>query len=524
MEALQAQPQSSAELAAQLGVSDRHIRRTIADLILSKEITVARDGRNIIYSAAAAVVEEDAASSSITAGPATADNSGHAIADMSAIDCGHSGNPDGTIEKNSGHTEDNGGHDSGHRKKETSKQRHRIAKRDAIVHGPAPFGPQFPPGRDPCTDGGTPLCPQFYAGFERDMIQFVLLDKIFRDLLVTRAEAEHWETRRIRDTVHSTVWIRIPSCQLSMQAGRDTVTFYSAEPGDMSAIAAWVRQEFTVEYADIDNLVSRIKSPEQLSAEELTVVIRHPETIVAIRMSIGKMATNGMFNIQHPSEKIPGLKIYESNGTMRVEFVIHDRVQGLAGLEMRAELMAMMPRIQRTPGLFWEFIQKYYSHLLHPLNIDTGGHEFLQALGQVTDQFADVMRAIADKIPAAAPSPEDLKLRELRDAIEALESSEIGDIIRLFRDMLNAEEDTTKTYLAAWAVWAKRNFRGRITKADIASLLLRANEPIAAPRIADAIEKLQAAGLLVKDPRLEIKFSPDGTAIARKLMARWEGL
>jgi hypothetical protein len=520
MEALQAQPQSSAELAAQFGVSDRHIRRTIADLILSKEIIVTRDGRSIIYSAAAAVVKEDAATTTITARPATADNSGHEIADMSAINSGHPAPSGGKIAD----IPENSGHNSGHGKKETSKQRHRIAKREAFMRGPSPFGPQFPPGSDPCADGGTPLCPQFYAGFERDMIQFVLLDKIFRDLLVTRAEAEHWETRRIRDTVHSTIWIRIPVCQLSMQAGRDTVTFYSAEPGDMSAIAAWVRQEFTVGYADIDNLVSRIKSPESLSAEELTVVVRHPETIAAIRSSIGKMMTNGMFDLQHPSEKLPGLKIYESNGTMRIEFVSHNRVSALSGLDMRAELMALMPRIHRTPGLFWEFVQKYYSALHHPIMIDTRGHEFLQALQQVSGQFTDALRIIADKIPKAAPSPEDLKLRELRDAIEALESSELGDIIRLFRDMFNVEEDTTKTYLAAWAVWAKRNFKGRVTKADIASLLLRANEPIAAPRIAEAIDQLKATHLLQQDDRLEICFSPEGTEIARILMAKREEL
>jgi hypothetical protein len=356
------------------------------------------------------------------------------------------------------------------------------------------------------------------------MIQFVLLDKIFRDLLVTRAEAEGWETRRVRNTLNSTIWIRIPSCQLSMQAGRDTVTFYSAEPGDMSAIAAWVRQEFTVGYTDIDNLVSRIKSPESLSAEELTVVVRHPETIVAIRMSIGKMTKDGVFNIQHPSEKIPGLKVYESNGTMRVEFVIHNQVQGLAGLEMRAELMALMPRIQRTPGQFWEFIQKYYSHLLHPLNVDTGGHEFLQALGQITGQFTEALRTIADKIPKTAPSQKDLQLRELRDAIEALEGSELGDIIRTFRDLLNVEEDPTKVFLAAWAIWKGRHCKGRVNKAEIASMLMRQNDPLSIAEIAEALPVLRTAGLLQEDPKIEICFSAAGREIAELLMVKREGL
>jgi hypothetical protein len=520
MQALQAQAQTSGELAATFGVSDRHVRRTIADLILEKKVIRQRDGRDFLYSLAAAVVEEDAATTTIRDSAGISDNCGHNVRDR---DLGHSSNNGETIS-------DIRGHDLGPEKTETTKQRHRKAKRTPSMCGPARIGPQFLLGSDQCTDGGTPLCPQFYAGFERDKIQFVLLDKIFRDLLITRAKDAGWEYRKARDTEHSTIWIRIPACHMSMQAGKDTVTFYSSEPGDMSAIAAWVREEFTATYSDIENLIRRIKCPENLSSEELTVVVKHTETITAIRSMIGKPSNTGSWDLKCPSQTIPGLKIYESNSTMRIEFIIGNHIQGLSGLEMRAELMGRMPVIHRTPGQFWEFIQKYYSHLSHPLNVDTGGHEYLKSMEQVTEtirdiagQFTDSLRTIASRIPAV-PTQQDLQIRELKAAIEKLENGELGEIIRTFRDLLNVDEAPTKVFLSAWAIWKGRHCKGRVNKAEIASMLLRQNEPLSIPEIANALPVLRTAGLLQEDPGIEICFSASGREIAEILMAKREGL
>jgi len=500
MQALQAQPATSSQLAAKFGVTDRHIRRTIADLVLEKKVTRKRDGRDFLYSLAAAVVEEDAATTTITGPAGTSDNCGHNVRD-----------------RDLGHTPDNGetiadicGHDRGHEKLETSKQRHRNAKRTPKGYGPAPT--------TPCGDSGTNLCPQFFAGFERDMIQFVLMDKIFRDLLVARADTEEWNVRK----VHGQTWI-YPMAKLSLQVGKDTVVFYSADPGDMSCIAQWVREQFTAEYGDIESLVSRIKYPQNLSSEELTVVVKNPETIAAIRTSIGKSMTNGQFNLQHPSQSIPGLKIYESNGTMRIEFIVHNHKTGASAIDMREELMREMPRIHETPGLFWEFIQKYYSALHHPLIIDTGGHDFLQALREMSGQFRDTLKIIAAKIPAA-PTAEDLALRELKAAIEALESSELGDIIRTFRDLLNVDEAPTKVFLAAWVIWKNRHCKGRVNKSEIAGMLLRQNDPLTVAEIAAALPVLRTAGLLQEDPHIEICFSAAGREIAEILMAKREGV
>ncbi len=510
MQALKAQSQTSSELAAQFNRSDRHIRRTIADLILENKVIRTRDGRDFLYSLAAAVVEEAASSSTttITGSAGTADNRGHNVRDR---DLGH---PSNTGER----IADNRGHDCGHAKPKNSKQRYRNRKKEALSRPDPQFHQQNGPGDYHCNDSGTPLCPLSYAEFERDMIQFVLLDKKFRDLLITRASTDDWETRHIRGLI----WI-YPVAHLVLQVGQHTVTFYSDEPKDLSWIAAWARETFATDYGDIDSLVARIKHPENLSSEELTVVIKHQATIAGVRSQVQMYQHHGVYSLPSPNENTPGLKIYEFNGTMRVEFIIHGNTQGIAAVNMRAQLINIMPRIHHTHGVFWEFIQKYYSHALHPTMVDVGGHDFLQALEHISGQFTSTLNKLADRIPAA-PTQEHLKLMELKAAIEALESSELGDIIRTFRDILNVEEAPTKVFLAAWTVWAKRNFKGRVIKADVASLLLRANEPLSATDIADAIAQLKAARLLQEDERLEICFSPEGAEMARILMAKREGV
>lgn len=514
MQALQAQPATSSQLAAKFGVTDRHVRRTIADLVLEKKVTRTRDGRDFLYSLAAAVVEEEAATTTITGPAGTSDICGHNVRDR---DLGHSSDTGETIS-------DICGHDCGHAKHQSSKQRHRNRERDGKRGGQAQIPQQYGPGPDPCQDRETPLCPLSYAEFERDRIQFVLLDRKFRDLLLQRAGTDNWETRHVRGLV----WI-YPRGDLSLQVGKDTITFYSNEPGDMSGIARWVHDTFNGEYADIGSLTARIKNPADLCGEELTVVIKHPDTVSAIRSHVQLMADHGVYMLPCPNENTPGLKIYEpkAGGTMRVEFIIHNQAQGLAGLNMRAALMNNMPRIHQSHGLFWEFIQKYYSHMHHPLMIDTGGHDFLQALDRVTGQFTSAIETIAARLPVPTRQAtlEEDRFREIEAAIEKFQAGiELEDIVREFQRTLKLEETATKVFLAAWSVWMKRNFRGRVLKEDVTSLLLRANDPLSVDQIADAIVKLKAVRLLETDSRLEIRFSPGGTALARKLTAKREGV
>lgn len=512
MQALQAQPgQTTGQLRDRFKVSDRHIRRILKTL----PVEAIRKGREFIYVVAAAA---SSSTTTITAPEGTADNCGHMSAKMSAIDRGESG------EKVADMISDN----RGHGKIETSHQRHRNAKRTASSSVPAAIGPQEGPGVAPtpsCTESGTNLCPQYYATFERDMIRFVLVDKPFRDLIM--AKSDRWTVRRTHG--NNQTWV-YPMPALTLQVGiRDTVVFHSAEPGDMSVIADWIRDNFP-EYADMASLLARVRNPQNLSGEEITVVIKRSETIQAIRTSIGKIWEGGQFNLFRPGTGVPGLKIYESNGTMRVEFIVSDHKTGVTAIDMREELMRLMPRIHHSPGLFWEFVQRHYYAIGHPQYIDTGGHDFLKALGemvsvvkQISSDNREAVKALSARIPAA-PTARDNQLRELRDAIEALESSELGDIIRTFRELANVEEAPTKVFLAAWVIWNNRHRKGRVNKAEVAGLLVRQNDPLTLAQIAEAIARLKEAGLLMEDPKIEICFSAAGREIAELLVAKREGI
>ena len=147
----------------------------------------------------------------------------------------------------------------------------------------------------------------------------------------------------------------------------------------------------------------------------------------------------------------------------------------------------------------------------------------MSALQQMSKEFTCTIREMTKSIPKA-PTAEDLALKDLKAAIDALETGELADIIRTFREMLNVEEGPTKVVLAAWTVWAKRNFKGRVIRADVSSLLLRANDPVPADEIAAALVRLREVGLLQQDERLEICFSPEGAELARILTAKREGV
>jgi len=531
MQAIQDHPATTAQLADKFHCSDRHVRRILGDL---PKVRAVKEGRKVIYMLVSSSSSDDD-TTTITGSAGNVDNYLHNVRDR---DLGHSSNTGETIS-------DIRGHDRGHEKVETTKQRHRKAKSTAISYGPAPIRQPGMPGPAPvssCAESGTNLCPQYYASFERDMIRFVLVDKVFHDLLI--AKADQWTVKKTHG--NNQLWI-YPIPALTLQLGiKDTVVFHSADPGDLSVIADWVKDNLP-EYGDMKSLIARIRYPQNLSGEEITVIVKNPATIAGIKTSIGKIWEGGQFNLMRPGTGIPGLRIYESKGTMRIEFLVTDHATGVNAINMREELQRLMPRIHHSPGLFWEFIQRHYYAIGHPLFIDTGGHDFLEALKEISGQFVSVLKtesardqqfrelketietlksSLTDRAPGTTPqlSERDQLLLELKQAIEDLESSELGDIIRTFRDIINAEEPDTKVFLAAWAKWAESRYKGGVGKADIASLLIRQNDPLTMPQIAVAIANLKAQGLLVQHAKRDIHFSPAGIEIAKLLMAKREGI
>ncbi len=496
-------PMSRADIAAALGYSQRHMQRILPEI---KSIIAGKVGRKIVYS----LLEGPAVSSSITTlKPGNSIQEELDIRQMSTL----------------GPNVDILPRQVGHPKKGNSKNLYRNRRRDAggagHPHKTLRSGPEFGPYR---RDDRTGLYPHELAHYEIDMVQFVLIDRTFRDILLRRSKEEKswqvWENRGL-------TWIRVEDRHLALQVGKTTVTFYSDNPGDMSCIAAWARENFSGNYDDIESLVSRIRYPQSLSKEELCVIITDPAVIANIRVSIEKDAQHGVYNLPSPNESDPALKIYERDETMRVEFIATNHAQAVKALGMRENLMNNLPRMQKIPGLFWEFVQKYYSALHHPIIIDTGGHEFLAALGQMAQTFTEAMKTLANtrtvqaQLPAAAP--EEDPLNGMITEIEGLDGFDIDAIVKAFAATLRLERRAVLVYLAAWSAWAGRNFKGRVLKEDVSKLLLNdAKEPLPLTDVADAIDQLQQAGLMLNDPQYDVKFSPAGITLAKKLTAKRE--
>jgi hypothetical protein len=501
-------PMPRADIAAAMGYSQRQLQRLLP---LIPGINAAKQGRKIIYSVVAAAAATTASSSITMPEPVQVAINVHNDQDPRQMSI--SGN---IVDIQPGQVR--------HPKKGNSKNQYRNRRRDSggagHPHKALRSGPEFGPYR---RDDRTGLYPHELAHYEIDMVQFVLIDRTFRDILIRRSKEEKswqvWENRGL-------TWIRVEDRHLTLQMGKSTVTFYSDDPGDMSCIASWARETFQGNYGNIESLVSRIRYPQSLSQEELCVIITDPAVISNIRVSIEKDARNGVYNLPSPNESDPALKIYERDGTMRVEFIATNHAQAVRALGMRENLMNKQPRMQKVPGLFWEFIQKYYSALHHPIIIDTGGHEFLAALGQMAQTFTDAIKTVMStqttiqtQLPEA-PDP----LAGMAAEVEDLDGFDIDGIVKAFATTLKLERAAVKVYLAAWSAWAGRNFKGRVLKEDISAVLTRANEPQTLADIADAIGKLQAAGLLQQDARYDVKFSPQGIVLARKLTAKREGV
>lgn len=542
---LEVKPMTSQELALQLGYTDRHIRRTLKGMT---GIFTRRIGRGIFYSITTAAPDAGHGAGN--------ENVRNKIPDIADIRTNQGGNENQRKDysQNTRHFCNTAqkipdiadipdiytGH-SGHESSAFTAQ-----NRD-LTPGRHRERPQSSPGCDLFQDcdnyegdrHSCRSCPLSIATIERDTIQFVLVDQLFRDQLLRWAAALNWP---VKDT-RGTLWI-YPGEHLTLQAGHDSVIFYSDEPGDLSIIEAWVRKHFENSYPDIKGLVARIHSPERLTRDELTVAVTHKPVIDAILASVGMhMGPNKTFYLKAPNTNVPGFKAYQHAGTLRIEFDCRNQFQAITALAMRQRLLTIMPDFPRAEGLFWEFLTDYYNPYEHPIVIDTGVDSII---GQISDMTSNIVQtftaALTDALrdtrqapmpPAPAEEPEISEeeekkilettgaMRAMMQALSEMDSFELEEILRTFATTMKLEERSVRVYLAAFAAWTRKNYRGSVIIEDLAPVLGGAGTPLSTAEIADALDSLKSAGLLIDHPTLEICFSPFGSRLGRKLVAKW---
>ncbi len=104
------------------------------------------------------------------------------------------------------------------------------------------------------------------------------------------------------------------------------------------------------------------------SLDESSIVISDSSVITATRNIIFPYidSRSCAYYLPTPNALIPGLKIYERGGTMRVEFDARDDQRARAALVMRQEFLLLAGDIAKTPGLYREWETKYYGTGMSP--------------------------------------------------------------------------------------------------------------------------------------------------------------
>ncbi len=356
-------------------------------------------------------------------------------------------------------------------------------------------------------------CPLQVCDLEHDAVQFGIIDAWTATMLPRIAQQKGWEKRQ---NPHTKVWTLYPPAlhPLTLQTSSDTVTVYSSEPGDVEWIVGWFAAQLGAMHPHPDRLAHKIRHPE-LYRDEQTIVITDPATIESIRSVSAPYADprNRVLYIESPNTAIPGFKLYERDGTMRIEFDARDETRARAALVMRQELLQLLPNVSLHPGLFLQWRGRYYNPVTQPVLINLEQADVVAAIDRMAVTLSHRMDAIEKRIDG----PDD-DLAELIEQIADLDDYDLESVTDLLSDYAK-NEDAALVFLGAWQLWSQSRYRRSVISEDVSRLLIDQKIHIPAVRIAKAIEALTACGLTERNAE-HIHFTGAGIAVGKKILAK----
>ena len=363
-------------------------------------------------------------------------------------------------------------------------------------------------------------CPFKYAKFERDAIQYVVFDPIFRNLLELVAPSKKWKIKtNKRDT-----WISLD--HITFQLGKDSVVIYSDEPNNLQWIGNWVRDNFKDYDRNIEELVSKIVNPRCISRDELSLDITDPEIIQTVEDHIENYKNeSGYLRFNSPNEITPALKIYRKDKVLRMEFICHSGFQTIAVIAMRNTLLRCLQNICKQPGSLFDFLFAYY-----PTDTNSDMKSSIQKIERGVDELKQLVnlrppgRAIA-KAKTGNEAKLAEKINNVVDSIDG-ENASIDSMSRSISETIGVTGEAAMVYLAGFQIWATSIYRKRVMFEDISSIFMKQglHDISKLSCIRNAAKELIAVGLLNDDPELDISFSSQGTALGKKLIAKNEGI
>lgn len=359
-------------------------------------------------------------------------------------------------------------------------------------------------------------CPLTVCDLEHDAIQFGIIDTWTADHLPKLAAAKRWDRRQ---NPHTGVWTIYPPAlhPLTLQIGPDSITVYSSEPGDTNWIIAWFGLQIGPQHPHPEQLAHKLRHPE-IYRDEQTIVVRDHATIEAIRSVSAPYADpqSRVVYIESPNTTTPALKIYERDGTMRIEFDARDETRARAALVMRQEILQLLPQIALHPGLYLQWRARYYNPITQPVIINLEQDSVVAALKTLNETLTCRFEEIEAKI---SNIPTQTELQALIDEIDQLSDFELAKVISLITRYLGSR-DAAYVFLSAWALWAQSRYHRSIIAEDVAEHLRALKTPISLSRIADALDVLTTRQLIKLTPEHTIRFTRAAITIGKKLMAR----
>jgi len=404
----------------------------------------------------------------------------------------------------------------------------------AARYGDPCFSPRDTPQSDPSNVCET--CPYTLAALEHDKCQFTIYDRIFRNLLLLLAPVKRWEVKENkRDT-----WIKLD--KMNIQLGLDSVTIYTDEPGNLSWIGQWVENNFSTIYHDIPGLVRRVTHPLVIGQDESTLIIYDEKTREAIDQVIDPhKKPDGVLYLRSPNAITPGLKIYcrKDTGLMRCELVSNNKTQVSSAVFMRHELLTLLTKIAAQPGVFCDFISRYYSSVIYQKEFSN----FFNAISEVkflVEQTNDRLNSKLDEVMdrfthqhlenednmEQTKDPGNGVLNEIDGFLQAIPEEDLtfDGVCKHLTEHFTLPDGAARFFMTAYGLWASTLFRGTILIDSVCSEIVKrfGEGAVQQEKIPYYLQRLRAKGLLEEKPGYDVWFSRAGTLMCKRLNTQYQ--
>ncbi|MBP2133970.1 hypothetical protein J2128_001936 [Methanomicrobium sp. W14] len=385
-----------------------------------------------------------------------------------------------------------------------------------------------------CTD-----CPLNYAKFERDALSYVIVDKIFRNLLLLLAEAGKCGLKKDNKSPKNKRSVFIKSENMTFQLGLDAVVIYSSSPGDLSEIGEWIRNNLAAYYLNIDSLVYRVTNPCFIFRNECAVDIIDPGRIKIIQTLLKKNDFS-LVNVYFSSknEVLPHLKIYNKdragNKRLRIEFVCFNNFQVSSVIPIRDELLNVLNNLYNDDQAFLSYIQKYYPREieLKVLNLITQLKEKITNLDDKFESFTGFLKKEFSELKVNTENTEQIISPEIDEKINAVtdevnEKTSVEVLYTTISKVFEVSQNASKVFLAYIEreyLNESKSIRRQIKIGSVTDVFRtgKVKDPVLSQRkpVIACTEELVRAGLFQEMSGNQLKISAAGEVLKEKILVK----